>query len=460
MSDPSTPPPPAKRRRARHDQGIKPPRIPLPPSLYHLAAQDLQPRRRSTSPTRSSPARSASETPITLEELKRRRLSYVKKNEADARRRRLLKTTENGVEVNGMGEDHLEANAGNKGGAEGEDSQLVQQRRTAQMPDITVDDDLPSSELLHALHHYASHFYSSMSIIGTLKTPAEWADFQRRRREKRQQERTKEERNRLAENALKKYREEGRTPALESTRSGSARIVDNAEAGPSRAQGSRFKTQRGRSTAIATTYSQRSHPLDAIDPSNATSTASNNQAEVYSKSDAGSNEQEAEEETIVNAASQSTVDPSRRHKSAEASFASSSPSVQGDVSDDDMDRETFLQEGIRLKHNWRREKKRDMRQAFNGSALMALGILIQEKTFLLLKEGGYVDDKHLERPGSDIELDVLFPRPSLGRADSLKRKGAAMVNESIDGSVLGESPAKRKRGRPRLYPPKEPVNVK
>ncbi len=316
-----------------------------------------------------------------------------------------------------MGEDHLEANAGNKGGAEGEDSQLVQQRRTAQMPDISeshliiecwhpiligmmivaVDDDLPSSvgipkasrpatlkikpnfslgsqqELLHALHHYASHFYSSMSIIGTLKTPAEWADFQRRRREKRQQERTKEERNRLAENALKKYREEGRTPALESTRSGSARIVDNAEAGPSRAQGSRFKTQRGRSTAIATTYSQRSHPLDAIDPSNATSTASNNQAEVYFKSDAGSNEQEAEEETIVNAASQSTVDPSRRHKSAEASFASSSPSVQGDVSDDDMDRETFLQEGIRLKHNWRREKKRDMRQAFNGSALMALG---------------------------------------------------------------------------------------
>lgn len=137
MSEESITPPPAKRRRTRHDQGIKPQRTPLPQSLYHLAAQDLQPRQAINSPIRPSPAAPASQAPITLEQLRKRRLAYAKKNEADARRRRLLKGKDK--EVDGQDDEEVVVDAPvlDDGGEEDENPRGVRMETDSQMLDIS-----------------------------------------------------------------------------------------------------------------------------------------------------------------------------------------------------------------------------------------------------------------------------------------------------------------------------------
>jgi hypothetical protein len=78
------------------------------------------------------------------------------------------------------------------------------------------------------------------------------------------------------------------------------------------------------------------------------------------------------------------------------------------------------------------------------------GILVQEKTVQLLKQAGYVEDT--EKAGDNIDLDALFPRLPLNRPEEKKRRRRGSRKDQKAESTAAE-PVKKKRGRPRLYPP-------
>ena len=207
----------------------------------------------------------------------------------------------------------------------------------------------------------------------------------RHRREARHEERS----NRFAGSRLTSHIRQG----------GSSAAGDSADAGSSSGRPP-FKTQGGRSTFVATTYSQRSHPLDLVDPP-AVIPTSPRHADFRSHLEPGVRQTEHEDHSETG---------SQSINGAWKSVHSSSESDPDEFPEDLVYDETLRQEGSKLTLKWRKEKKRDMRQAFNGSALMALGesddwggivndwfanaevvsgILMQEKTVSLLKEAGY-----------------------------------------------------------------------